>query len=286
MGEKSMVGRLPEETIVKQVKLKVKNLEAMTDFYTKMIGLVLLNKTENTTFLGAQASSETIMILEELIDPIVKNNTTGLYHTAFLLPSRKDLGNSLVLLLQNNIEISAADHGYSEAIYLTDPEGNGIEIYRDKPKTEWDIRADGEIIGVTEELDGDAVVAVSDGQWLGLAPGSRIGHVHLQVADLAVTEKFYEQLGFSLKSNFGGRAKFFAAGDYHHHIGTNTWNSRNAALISENQLGLAWYTFQLPSKEALDALLDRLNEQAIAYVYENEQLTIQDPNGMQIKFEY
>lgn len=281
-----MVDTLPKETIVKQVKLKVENLEAMTDFYTKMIGLVLLNKTENTAFLGAQDSSETIMILEELVDPIMKNNTTGLYHTAFLLPSRKDLGNSLLWLMQNNIELGAADHGYSEAIYLTDPEGNGIEIYQDKPKTEWDIRGDGEIIGVTEELDGDAVVAEADRQWLGLAPGSRIGHIHLQVADLDVTEKFYEQLGFSLKSNFGGRAKFFAAGDYHHHIGMNTWNSRNAALISEKQLGLAWYTFQLPSKEAVDLLIKRLDAQGIEYIAENEQLTIQDPNGMQIKFEY
>lgn len=281
-----MVDTLPKETIVKQVKLKVENLEAMIDFYTKMIGLVLLNKTENTAFLGAQDSSETIMILEELVDPIMKNNTTGLYHTAFLLPSRKDLGNSLLWLMQNNIELGAADHGYSEAIYLTDPEGNGIEIYQDKPKTEWDIRADGEIIGVTEELDGDAVVAEADRQWLGLAPGSRIGHIHLQVADLDVTEKFYEQLGFSLKSNFGGRAKFFAAGDYHHHIGTNTWNSRNAALIGEKQLGLAWYTFQLPSKEAVDLLIKRLDAQGIEYIAENEQLTIQDPNGMQIKFEY
>ncbi|OJG98548.1 glyoxalase [Enterococcus termitis] len=192
-----MVVTLPKETIVKQVKLNVQNLDEMTEFYTKMIGLVLLKKEDNRAFLGAQGTSEAIVILEELVDPIVNDKTTGLYHTAFLLPTRKDLGNSLLWLLQNNIEIGAADHGYSEAIYLSDPEGNGIEIYRDKPMTEWDIRADGEIIGVTEELDGDAVVGAADGKWLGMAPGSRIGHVHLQVADLEETEKFYEQLGFS-----------------------------------------------------------------------------------------
>ncbi|MGX7151013.1 VOC family protein [Enterococcus ureasiticus] len=281
-----MVTKLPQETIVKQVKLKVQNLKVMTDFYTKMIGLVLQKKEGNTTFLGTQESSEPILILEELVDPVVKNNTTGLYHTAFLLPSRKDLGNSLLWLLQNNIEIGAADHGYSEAIYLSDPEGNGIEIYRDKPMIDWDIREDGEIIGVTEELDGDSVVAEADGQWLGMAPGSRIGHVHLQVADLEETETFYEQLGFSLKSNFGRRAKFFAAGEYHHHIGTNTWNGEHVALIGENQLGLAWYTFQLPSKEAFESLVKQLNETSIEYVIKEQQLTLQDPNAMQIKFEY
>ena len=281
-----MVYALPKTTIVKQVKLKVRNLEAMIDFYTQMIGLVLLKKEGKTAFLGAQDASESIVVLEELVDPVVNNKTTGLYHTAFLLPSRKDLGNSLLWLMQNNIEIGAADHGYSEAIYLTDPEGNGVEIYRDKPMTEWDIQADGEIIGVTEELDADGVVAASDGQWLGMAPGSKIGHVHLQVADLDETEKFYEQLGFSLKSNFGGRAKFFAAGLYHHHIGTNTWNGRNIALIGENQLGLAWYSFQLPSKEEFELFVNYLDETSIEYVNENDQITIQDPNGMQIKFEY
>lgn len=281
-----MVYTLPKEIIVKQVKLKVKNLDVMTEFYTQMIGLVLLKKEQNTVFLGAQDSSEAIVVLEELAEPVMKNNTTGLYHTAFLLPSRKDLGNSLLWLMQKNVEIGAADHGYSEAIYLTDPENNGIEIYRDKPMTEWNIREDGEVIGVTEELDGDGVVAAADGQWLGMAPGSRIGHVHLQVADLDQTEKFYKQLGFSLKSNFGRRAKFFAAGDYHHHIGTNTWNSENASLIGENQLGLAWYSFQLPSREVFELFVKNLDDIASDYVIGNEQVTIQDPNGMQIKFGY
>lgn len=278
--------QLPAETIVKQVKLKVANLEVMTEFYTGMIGLVLLKQDGNTTFLGAQDSSEVILILEELSEPAVKLETTGLYHTAFLLPSRKDLGNSLLWLLQNQVEIGAADHGYSEAIYLSDPEGNGIEIYRDKPMSEWDIREDGEIVGVTEELDGDAVVGAADGNWLGLAPGSRIGHVHLQVADLDETETFFEKLGFSLKSNFGRRAKFFAAGNYHHHIGANNWAGLNLPLVTENQLGLAWYTFQLPSKESFDNLVKHLGSQSIDYLEEDQEVILQDPNGMLVKFQY
>ena len=100
------------------------------------------------------------------------------------------------------------DHGYSEALYLSDPENNGIEIYWDKPEEVWDIRPNGEIIGVTEELDGDSLAAEADGHWLGISEGSKIGHIHLKVADLDTTETFYKNLGFGLKSNFGQQAKF------------------------------------------------------------------------------
>ncbi|MDK7259036.1 VOC family protein, partial [Streptococcus agalactiae] len=96
----------------------------------------------------------------------------------------------------------------------------------DKPEEVWDIRPNGEIIGVTEELDGDSLAAEADGHWLGISEGSKIGHIHLKVADLDATETFYKNLGFGLKSNFGQQAKFFAAGQYHHHIGTNTWSGK------------------------------------------------------------
>jgi catechol 2,3-dioxygenase len=279
------MAKLPKETQVKQVKLKVADLEKMITFYTTMVGLVLVKKEQNSAFLSAQGSEGILLILEELAAPEKKIMTTGLYHTAFLLPSRKDLGNTLLWLLQNKVELGAADHGYSEALYLTDPEGNGIEIYHDKPMSEWDIREDGQIIGVTEELDGDSLVASSDGKWLGLPFGSRIGHIHLQVADLEKSAAFYEQLGFSLKSDFGKRAKFFAAGTYHHHIGMNTWAGSNLPLMTENQLGLAWYVFKLPTKEDFEALVHELEQQDVEYKLNQHQLIIADPNGTQIIFE-
>lgn len=105
-------------------------------------------------------------------------------------------------------KLAQRDHGYSEALYLSDPENNGIEIYWDKPEEVWDIRPNGEIIGVTEELDGDSLAAEADGHWLGISEGSKIGHIHLKVADLDTTETFYKNLGFGLKSNFGQQAKF------------------------------------------------------------------------------
>lgn len=278
--------QLPVETTVKQVQLNVANLDNMIDFYTKIIGLKLVERLGNQAMLSTQGSMEPLLLLEEHPEQLANSHTTGLYHTAFLLPSRKDLGNTLIWLLQNQQELGAADHGYSEALYLTDPEGNGIEIYHDKPMDDWDIRANGEIVGVTEELDGAAVAEAADGQWLGLAPGSRLGHIHLQVADLEETQRFYEQLGFSLTSNFGRQAKFFAAGNYHHHIGTNTWAGRQLPLRSKDQLGLTTYTFQLPSKERVEELKVHLKEQQLLFEEQTNGVILADPNGMFIAFQY
>ncbi len=206
-----------------RVALKVANLEKMTRFYQEVIGLQVLEQSAIQSTLGVD--NTVLLELHKVQEPLPLTPKTGLYHVAFLLPTRKDLGNALrhYLTIEAPL-IGASDHGYSEAIYLNDPEGNGIEVYRDKPQSEWDIRTDGEIVGVTLEMDAEAVIAASDGAGDGFPAGTTVGHVHLKVADLMQTEKFYtEVLGLSLKNNFGNQAKFFAAGDYHHHIGSNIW---------------------------------------------------------------
>lgn len=282
-----MTYQLPEEISLQEVTLKVKDLDAMVSFYTSIIGLVLIKETEDTAFLGAQGSQLSLLILTKQSQLELKKAMAGLYHVAFLLPSRKDLGNSLLWLLQNKIEVGAGEHGYSEAIYLSDPEGNGIEIYRDRPRLEWDIRPSGEIIGVTEELDSEGVVAAADGKWLGLAPGSKIGHLHFQVSDLAETENFYQGLGFSLKANFGQQAKFFAAGNYHHHIGTNTWARSNLPRRTKNHLGLVSYLIELASREEFKAFEAHLNNLEMSYIQDEKgQLCLADPNGWGMKFTY
>ena len=130
-------------------------------------------------------------VLKELTAGEENQGTTGLYHIAFLLPTRKDLGNMLLWLLQENVQIGAADHGYSEALYLSDPENNGIEIYWDKPEEVWDIRPNGEIIGVTEELDGDSLAAEADGHWLEFPKVLNWAH-SFESTDLDATETFYK----------------------------------------------------------------------------------------------
>ena len=279
--------QLHEKTKIGKVVLKVANLEKMTAFYTQVIGLSLIEKNQQTAKLGT--SQQTLLELIKIENPLPLTRRTGLFHVAFLLPTRKDLGNSLIHYLQSNAPIDgASDHGYSEALYLTDPEGNGIEVYRDKPKSEWDIREDGEIVGITEEMDAEGVVAAADRQQTNFPQETIVGHVQLKVADLDQTETFYTQtLGLSLKSNFGNQAKFFAAGEYHHHIGSNTWMGRGVSSMQANDLGLAYYTFVVPTKEAFDDLISHLEHEAVAFTLEtSSRLALIDPNGIQLKITY
>ena len=281
-----MTALLSEKNKIKQVTLVVSNLDLMIQFYASVLGFKLASREGKIAYLSTKDSKKEILIFKEQKDAIQNHQTTGLYHIAFLLPTRKDLGNMLLHLLQHQIELGAADHGYSEALYFNDPEGNGIEIYWDKPKSFWDIRPNGEIIGVTEELDGDSLVSEADGHWEGIPVETLIGHVHLQVADLEETEKFYENIGFKKTSDFGHRAKFFAAGDYHHHIGTNTWAGNHLPIRSEKQLGLAEYIFSLDDKEQLKRLINRLVENNIEFDEVEDRVRIKDPNGMNLIFSY
>lgn len=276
--------KLPEGTKPDSVTLKVQNLEKMTEFYHRVIGLTVLEKDDNMVLLGAENSQNSLIKLKQIPVPEKVFPTAGLYHIAFLLPTRKDLGNVILWLLQNNIELGAGDHGYSEAIYLSDPEENGIEIYHDRPIEKWDIRSNGEIAGVTEELDGDAIVAEADGLWQGMPAGTGIGHVHLQVRDLEETAGFFEALGFDLKYNFGRQAKFFAAGLYHHHLGTNVWNGRNLPKMRSEQFGLEGYSFYLPEKSQLEELAEALNLKGITFERGETSLQLKDPNGLIVTF--
>ena len=268
-----------------RVALKVANLEKMTRFYQEVIGLQVLEQSAIQSTLGVD--NTVLLELHKVQEPLPLTPKTGLYHVAFLLPTRKDLGNALrhYLTIEAPL-IGASDHGYSEAIYLNDPEGNGIEVYRDKPQSEWDVRADGEIVGMTIEMDAEAVIAASDGAGEGFPAGTTVGHVHLKVADLIQTEKFYtEVLGLSLKNNFGNQAKFFATGDYHHHIGSNIWLGKNIPAMSEQDLGLDYFSFVVPNQAELDRLEEHWKNQINYSKDESGSLTVVDPNGITMKFE-
>lgn len=265
------------------VALTVSNLVKMTDFYERVIGLTLLESTENQSFLGVE--DQVLLILTKIENPLPVTRKTGLYHVAFLLPTREALGDALLHYLQVKAPIAgASDHGYSEALYLTDPEGNGIEVYRDKPMREWQIKEDGEIVGVTEALDGDGVLESASRHWHGFPKGSIVGHIHLKVRDLDQTQTFFtEVLGLSLKNDFGNQAKFFAAGSYHHHIGSNIWLGTHIPAMAPNDLGLNYYTFEVPLAE-LTRLEEYWKTKAIDYEKNEEgQLILFDPNGIQVR---
>lgn len=281
--------KLNENTKIGKVVLNVENLENMKNFYHTYIGLDIKNENAEEISFGAHGEDKVILVLKSVPASGEKGRYAGLYHLALLVPTRKDLGEVLYHLLSAKYPITgASDHGYSEAIYLDDPEGNGIEIYRDKPVSEWDIRDNGDIAGVTEPMDAEGVIAEATEPFKGMPAGTYMGHVHLFVSDLEKTEEFYQNLlGFDLKFDFGSQAKFFAAGLYHHQIGSNVWAGTNIPAAPKGTRGMDFYTIELDSADDFEAIKSGLDEKAYAYELnsEDKQLTLDDPNGIHIVIE-
>ena len=267
-----------------KVALKVNDLKKMTQFYQEALGLDLMEEKENSVVLGVAADNTPLVELIQLDAPSNRKRTTGLFHLAILLPTRADLGSILYHLLTKKYGIDgASDHGYSEAIYFNDPEGNGIEIYRDKELSAWDVRPDGKIEGVTEAMDADGVIGAMVKIYDGIPAGSIMGHVHLTVHDLVETQQFYENvLGISLKSDFFGQAKFFAAGNYHHHIGSNMWAGKHLPAAEENQPGLAYFTWVVADNVAYEALKGRLVQAEVSFEEKDNTLIFKDNSSIEI----
>ena len=244
-----------------EVTLNVKDLESQTAFYHQLLGLEIVSQSEGETLLGA--GDKALVKLIKTDDTSNPKQTYGLYHMALLLPSREDLANVFKHLLDLKIPlVGGADHGYSEAIYLEDLEGNGIELYRDKPVTEWDIREDGRIIGVTEELSAQAIYEL--GKELDpfiIASGTRMGHVHLSVKNSREASSFYqESLGLEDKFTIP-HASWIASGDYHHHLAVNEWGGKNLARREKGLIGLAYYVVEVENKEFLVNLFRKAQDQ-------------------------
>ena len=234
-----------------EVALNVKDLESQTAFYHQLLGLEILIQSEKEILLGAGGKPLVRLIkTDDISNP---KQSYGLYHMALLLPTREDLANVFKHMLDLKIPlVGGADHGYSEAIYLEDLEGNGIELYRDKPVTVWDIREDGRIIGVTEELSAQDIYEL--GQELDpfvIASGTRMGHVHLSVKNSREASAFY-QGSLGLKDKFTiPHASWIASGDYHHHLAVNEWGGKNLAPREQGMPGLAYYVVEVENKEIL-----------------------------------
>ncbi|MFL8968761.1 VOC family protein [Helcococcus kunzii] len=275
--------KLKDRIKIKEVTLNVKNLNQMIDYY-KTIGLELINKTDKTVSLGVR---ENVLLNLKEIDSTLTEKTTGLYHVAYLVPSRKDLANVLFSLLVKDTEIQgAADHGYSEAIYLTDPEGNGIEIYRDKNIEEWDINEYGQIKGVTEPLYADELLAQRDtDKPVQLPSGTKIGHIHLSIKDYQETKKFYTDiLGFDNKYEFTDQAVFLAANLYHNDIALNIWNSKGMELRKDNQLGLDHYVIEINNREDFEGLKNNLSNVKENIITTSEsKIVLKDNQNIKIK---
>lgn len=278
---------LNEKTHIGEVVLNVENLIDMKQFYTEIVGMDIKKESIAAISFGTKEDETILLTLQKGAISVRTVQSAGLYHFALLLPTRQDLSEIMNHILTSGYPLTgAADHGYSEALYLDDPEGNGIEIYWDKPKSEWDIRADGQIIGVTEPIDVDGLIAQAEKLFAGLPSSSSIGHVHLFVTDLTETDNFYTDLvGLELKFNFGNQAKFFAAGEYHHQIAANNWAEKGSMAANKGSLGLAYFTIIVPVKDDFDRIQRRLLDKQYDYQL-NEKgaiLSLEDTNGIELK---
>lgn len=260
-----------------KVRLNVRDLSRVSRFYRDALGLVQTGAHGDTITLGTAAGPLLELVRKPGLTPR-DPRAAGLFHTAFLLPDRADLGRWLAHARANHIALEgASDHLVSEAIYLSDPEGNGIEIYADRPASDWQSR-NGEIVMATEPLDIRGLSKAAGGQaWNGAPSGTIVGHMHLQVGDTANAEGFWNGvLGFDVTNRYPG-ATFFGAGGYHHQIAANIWNSRGAGARPDDAAGLAGFEVLVSDARRLDAIAIRADAAGRLLSRTPDSVTVSDP---------
>ena len=267
------------ETEIGAVALTVSDLERALDFYQQEIGLQLHERQNGEAALGVGAQD--LLYLRELPGARQVRGTSGLYHFAILVPNRRELARVLRHFADTGTRLQGfSDHLVSEALYLADPDGNGIEVYRDRPRAQWPYLGD-RLQMATDPLDLQDILGElpeEDSAWSGLAKGTKIGHIHLHVSNIQREEAFYRDLlGFELITRYPPSASFLGAGGYHHHIGINIWAGAGAPPPPPDATGLRWFTIELPSAEALAAVKERLDQAGVAVEPQEQGLLLHDP---------
>src|SRR4051794_29535807 len=277
-------GSIDPGTSMGPVRLTVADLDGLRNFYRDTIGLAEIETSNGGVRMGTADPSD-LPVVELVGDPDAPprpRGTSGLFHLAILVPSRPDLARALQRVAEAGWHLSgASDHLVSEALYLSDPEGNGIELCRDRPSEEWPVR-DGVLQMDTLPLDLDGVLGELRGDHANaaMAPGTRIGHVHLNVGDLTAAEAFYSgALGFDVTVRGYPGALFVSAGGYHHHLGLNTWAGEGAPPPPAGSRGLSRFEVRLPGPDQLAAEEDRLREAGFEPDREGDRVHVTDPSG-------
>jgi len=280
---------LPEGTHVGHAHLQVSDLEQALGFYRDLLGFRQVGTDGPKAMLSATGRAPYHFVLTERPGARRKpSRTTGLYHVAIRFPSRQALARAFRRLVTHEWPFQGfADHLVSEALYLADPDGNGLELYVDRPRKQWTQR-DGQIEMSTDPLDVEALLAesaVDAAPWTGVHPGTDVGHVHLHVSDLARAKAFYSGLlGLDVtQQNYPG-ALFLSAGGYHHHLGVNVWAGLGAPPPPPDAVGLLSFSFQLPDEIAWSVLQGRVRAAGLEvedlHDYDYAQgVLIRDPDG-------
>lgn len=273
------------------VHLTVSDLERAIAFYRDRVGFRLASREDAVARLRAGDGTRDLLVLTEVRGARRVPRATGLYHFAILVPTRRDLALALRHLSEAKQRFAGfADHLVSESLYLADPDGSGIEIYRDRPRAEWPREADGGVRLDTLPLDLDGLLHELDrgevpGGWQGLPRETTIGHVHLQVSDLKAAEAFYaDVLGMDVMARYGSTASFLAAGGYHHHVGLNTWASLGAAPPPPDAAGLRHFEILLSGEAERDRVAGRVARAGGRIVEEGGGILTRDPSGCGIAF--
>lgn len=272
-------------THIGHIKIKVQNLQRSIDFYVNLLGFQILEQTDTTVKLTTDGKTS-FLSLEQPENVIPKERrTTGLYHFAILLPTTKDLANFALHIYQKGIRFGASDHLVSEALYFDDPDGNGIEVYRDRDPSEWTWNAD-EVNMTTIPLNFERLLkhATPDKPWEKMPEKTVMGHVHLHVAELEKTEEFYVKgLGMDVVNRFGGQALFLSYGKYHHHLGVNIWNGLGAKRPAPNSVGIDYFTLIFNHEEERQKVMTNLKEIGAEIIEENNEFITYDPSGNRVR---
>jgi catechol 2,3-dioxygenase len=263
------------------VELAVADLARSLAYYRSAIGLQALEEGAGRALLGVEERALLALVEEPGARPAPRS--TGLYHFALLLPERADLARWLAHAAREGVPlVGLSDHFVSEALYLSDPDGHGIEIYWDRPREVWEGRVAERMTTVAldvEDLLGELPDPAS-ASFGGLPAGTVMGHVHLKVAEVGETVAFYRDvLGFGLMAQLGPAAAFFGAGGYHHHIGSNTWESAGAAPAPPGTAALRRATIVLPDAGERDAAVGRLEAAGVPVRDTAEGAVCEDPSG-------
>lgn len=271
------------DTSMGAVSLTVSDVERSRAFYERALGLRATERERGVVALGVDGEPPLIELRGNPAAPGLDPRAPGLFHLAILLPERRELAIALARLAQARIPLSgASDHLVSEALYLSDPDGNGIEIYRDRPVEEWQVR-DGVLQMATLPLDLDSLIGElsAAAEVAPLAPAdTRMGHVHLQVSDLDEAERFYSGvLGFEVSVRGYPGALFVSAGGYHHHLGLNTWHSAGSPPAAPGAIGLRSFEIVLPSPAELERVLARVRAAGIETEDRPDGSLVHDPSG-------
>ncbi|WP_153731523.1 VOC family protein [Sporosarcina obsidiansis] len=269
------------KTFVGHVNIIVEDLERSLMFYQEILGFDVMERSATTAKLTADGTTSFLSLQQPEHVIRKQGRTTGLYHFAILLPKRSDLADVVIRLMKKGIPFGSADHLVSEAVYLNDPDGNGIEIYIDRAPSEWIWQGE-EVQMTVDPLDIENLVERGglESSWKGMAKGAVMGHIHLHVAELEKTEEFYVKgLGFDVVNRYGGQALFLSTGKYHHHIAVNTWNGPGAPTPPPHSVGLHSFTLVYPNEEVRSQVVADLQRLGASVRKEEPHFITCDPSG-------